>query len=124
MLIDLAAVNQMDSYDSDSSNEGFESPSTGIDPFNDPNYESYKYGQQFLIVDHTANQRNGVEISKIWQHGRERRRIDDGSMDRYWRCSHCSNKRILKSPETSRGATSYPIRHLKNRHRINLNADH
>ena len=45
-------------------------------------------------------------------------------MDRYWRCSHCSNKRILKYPETGRGATSYPIRHLKNRHRINLNADH
>ena len=30
----------------------------------------------------------------------------------------------MKYPETSRGATSYPIRHLKNRHRINLNADH
>src|SRR4051812_30479652 len=33
-------------------------------------------------------------------------------MDRYWWCGHCSNKRILKSPETGRGATSYPIRHL------------
>ena len=74
VLIDLAAVNQMDSYDSDSSNEGFESPSgpstaTGpsiaTDPFNDPNYESYKRGQQFLIVDHTANQQNGAEASKI-----------------------------------------------------------
>ena len=42
-------------------------------------------------------------------------------MDRYWRCGHCSNKRILKCPETG---TSYPIRHLKNRHFINLNADH
>ena len=84
VLIDLAAVNQMDSYDSDSSNEGFESPSTGTDPFNDPNYESYKRGQQFLIVNHTANQRNGAEVSKIWQHGGERRRIDDGSIDRYW----------------------------------------
>ena len=45
----------MDSYDSNSSNEGFESPSTGIDPFNDPNYKSYKRGQQFLIVNYTAN---------------------------------------------------------------------
>src|SRR5271170_2820351 len=45
-------------------------------------------------------------------------------MDRYWRCGHCSNKRILKCSETGRGATSYPIRHLKNRHSINLNADH
>jgi hypothetical protein len=46
-------------------------------PFNDPNYETYKHGQQFLIVDHTANQRNGSDISKIWQHGRERHRVDD-----------------------------------------------
>ena len=38
-----------------------------------------------MIVDHTANQRNGSEVSKIWQHGRERRRVDDGIMDRYWR---------------------------------------
>src|SRR5436305_12185808 len=45
-------------------------------------------------------------------------------MERYWRCSHCSNKRILKCPETGRGATSYPMRYLKNRHRIDLNADH
>src|SRR5271155_2199771 len=45
-------------------------------------------------------------------------------MDRYWRCGHCTNKRILKCPETGRGSTSYPIRHLKNRHFIDLNADH
>ena len=77
-----------------------------------------------MIVDHTTNQRNGSEISKIWQHGGERRRVDDGTMDRYWRCGHCNNKRILKCPETGRGATSYPIRHLKNRHFIDLNADH
>ena len=51
-------------------------------------------------------------------------RVDDGTMDQYWRCGYCSNKRILKCPETGRGATSYPIRHLKNRHFIDLNADH
>src|SRR5271156_5544465 len=62
--------------------------------FNDPNYETYKHGQQFMIVDHTANQRNGSEVSKIWQHGGERRRVDDSTMDRYWRCGHCNNKRI------------------------------
>jgi len=32
-------------------------------------------------------------------------------MDRYWRCGHYSNRRILKCPETGREATSYPIRH-------------
>ena len=99
----------MDPYDSDSSDGGPEFPSQSTipetAPFNDPNYETYKRGQQFMIVDHTANQRNGLEVSKIWQHGGERRRVDDGTMDRYWWCSHCNNKRILKCPETSRGTT-------------------
>jgi len=35
-----------------------------------------------MIVDHTANQRNGSEVSKIWQYGGERRRVDDGTIDR------------------------------------------
>ena len=109
MLVNLTAVNQMDPYDSDSSDGGPEFPSQSTipetPPFNDPNYETYKHGQQFVIVDHTANQRNGSEASKIWQHGGERRRVDDGTMDRYWWCGHCSNKRILKCPETGRGAT-------------------
>jgi len=77
----------MDPYDSDSSDGGPEFPSQSTipepPPFNDPNYETYKHGQQFLIVDHTANQRNGSEISKIWQHGGERRRVDYGTTDRY-----------------------------------------
>ena len=109
MLVKVIAVNQMDPYDSDSSDGGPEFPSQSTipepPPFNDPNYETYKHGQQFLIVDHTANQRNGSEISKLWQHGGERRRVDDGTMDRYWRCGHCNNKRILKCPETGKGAT-------------------
>ena len=60
----------MDPYDDpDSSDGGSESPSqfTTPDPpsFNNFNYETYKRGQQFLIVDHTANQRNSSEILKI-----------------------------------------------------------
>jgi hypothetical protein len=128
VLGNFIAVNQMDPYDSDSSDggPGFPSQSTIPEPlpFNDPNYETYKHGQQFMIVDYTANRRNSSEVSKIWQHGGERRQVDDGTMDRYWRCGHCKNKRILECPETGRGATSYAIRHLKNRHFINLNADH
>src|SRR4051794_2104557 len=58
----------MDPYDSDSSDGGPEFPPQSL-PFNDPNYETYKRGQQFMIVDHTANQRNGSEVSKICQHG-------------------------------------------------------
>ena len=77
VLVNLIAVNQMDPYDSDSSGGGSEFPSQSTNPepppFNDPNYETYKRGQQFMIVDHTANQRNGSEVSKIWQHGGERK---------------------------------------------------
>jgi hypothetical protein len=72
-------------------------------PFNDPNYETYKRGQQFMIVDNTGNQRNGSEISKIWQHGEERRRVDDGTMDRYWRCGHVDT---LSCPAMSTGSSA------------------
>jgi hypothetical protein len=53
-----------------------------------------------MIVDRTANQRNGSDVSKIWQHGGERRRVGGGAVDRYWRCGHCINRRILECPET------------------------
>jgi hypothetical protein len=36
-----------------------------------------------MIVDHTANQPDGSEVSEIWQHGGERRQVDDGTMDGY-----------------------------------------
>jgi aspartate oxidase len=45
-------------------------------------------------------------------------------MDRYWRCGHCSHKRILKCSETGKGVISYLVRHLKNRHHIDINADY
>src|SRR5271156_7157612 len=83
----------------------------------DPQFERGPRGEQFLIVNHTANQRNGSEVSKIWFHGGERRRIDNGSNDRYWRCSHCKHKRYLKISEAGGGATSHAVRHLKNHHR-------
>ena len=92
-------------------------------PANDPAFESYK-SQQFVIVDHTANIRNGSEVSKIWRHSFERRRVDDGTFDtRYWRCGHCQHKKILKCAEGGGGTTSYAIRYLLNRHFIDLNTD-
>jgi hypothetical protein len=91
-------------------------------PTNDPAFKSYK-GQQFAIVDHTANIRNGSEVSKIWSYGFERRRVDDGTFDRYWRCGHCPHKKILKCVEGGGKKTSYPIRYLRNRYFIDLNTD-
>jgi hypothetical protein len=80
MLVNLIAVNQMDPYDSGSSDRGSEFPSQStipeLPPFNDLNYETYKHGQQFMNVNHTTNQRNGSEVSKIRQYGGERWRVD------------------------------------------------
>jgi hypothetical protein len=71
-LANLTAVSLMDPYDSGSNDGGPEFPLQSIIPenpsFNNPNYETYKCGQQFMIVDHAANQRNDSEVSKIWQH--------------------------------------------------------
>jgi hypothetical protein len=67
---------------------------------NNPTFELSRNGTRFLIVDHTANQRHGSKASDIWLHGRERRRCENGSMDRYWRCGHCTIQKTLKVPET------------------------
>jgi hypothetical protein len=87
VLVNHIAVNQMDPYDSNSSGGGYEFPSQStipeLPPFNGPNYEMYKHGQQFMIAGQTANQRNGSEVSKIWQHSRERRRVGDDTIVRY-----------------------------------------
>jgi hypothetical protein len=53
--------------------------------------------REFLIMEHTANVRKGNRISSIWLYEDERRRIDDKSMYRYWRCKHCTrNITVLK----------------------------
>jgi hypothetical protein len=49
----------------------------------------------FLVVDHTANLRKNTKISAIWHHGGERRRLDDESLTRYWRCKYCTGKATL-----------------------------
>jgi hAT family C-terminal dimerisation region len=48
VLVSFIAVNQMDPYNSDSSNGGPGFPSQSL-PFNDPNYETYKRGQQYAL---------------------------------------------------------------------------
>jgi hypothetical protein len=78
--------------------------------------------RQFLVVDHSANLRCGSKISAIWDYGGERRRLDDNSIARYWRCAHCKVATVLKVREGG-GQTSYAIRHLKNKHGITLEED-
>jgi hypothetical protein len=62
-------------------------------------------------------------ISSIWRHGGERRRLDDNSISRYWRCRHCKGATVLKVAETGGGQTSYATRHLRNKHHINIKED-
>ena len=51
----------------------------------------------FLVMDHTANLRKNSKISAIWYHGGERRRLDDDSMTRYWRCAHCTGSAQIEA---------------------------
>ena len=80
--------------------------------------------REFLVVDHTANLRKNTKISPIWHHGDERRRLDDNSMGKYWRCAYCTGKAtILKVDGGNGGQTSYASAHLKNKHRIDCAHD-
>ena len=90
---------------------------------NDPQYERGPLGERYIVVDHTANLIPGVKASEIWHHGRERRRTDNGSVDRYWRCGHCKGRKLFKVAEHVSGATSYAVRHLRNKHNIDVGAD-
>jgi hypothetical protein len=75
-----------ETYNSDSSDGSIIIPSSSVipesSPAGNPAFESYK-SQQFVIDDHTANIRNGSEVSRIWKQSFERRRVDDGTFDRY-----------------------------------------
>jgi hypothetical protein len=79
--------------------------------------------REFLIVEHTANLRKNTKISAIWHHGEERRRLDDRSMDKYWRCKHCKSATVLKVDGGNGGQTSYALAHLKNKHQIDCKTD-
>jgi hypothetical protein len=50
---------------------------------------------EFLTVEHTANVRKYTEISAIWHHGGEPRRLDDHSMERYWRYAYCKGSATI-----------------------------
>jgi hypothetical protein len=56
----------------------FRSSSTTSAPSNpnDPQYERGPLGEQFIVVDHTANLIPGTKVSGIWHHGGERRRTE------------------------------------------------
>jgi hypothetical protein len=77
----------------------------------------------FLIIDHTANLRKNSKVSAIWDHGGERRRLDDDSMARYWRYIYCTGSATLLKVNRNSGQTTYALRHLKNKHNVDCQAD-
>jgi hypothetical protein len=64
-------------------------------------------------VAHTANLRKNSKISAIWHHGGERRRLDDDSMARYWRCAHCTGSATVLKVDGNGGQTTHALLHLK-----------
>ena len=66
----------------------------------DPTFALSRNGTRFLIIDHTANQRHGSKAFDIWLHGGERRRCENGNMDRYRRRGRRTIQKTLKVPET------------------------
>jgi hypothetical protein len=71
--------------------------------------------REFLVVDHTANVRKNSKISAIWHHGGERRRLDDKSLHRYWRCAYCiGSATVLKVDGNCGGQTTYALAQLRN----------
>jgi hypothetical protein len=73
-------------------------PSSSVNPNEEQLTErifSNKGMREFLIVDHSANLRKNSKISAIWHHGDERRRLNNKSIGKYWRCIYCTGKPII-----------------------------
>jgi hypothetical protein len=77
----------------------------------------------FLVVDHTANLRKNTKIFAIWHYGGERRRLDDDSMARYWRCAYCIGSVTVLKVDGNGGQTTHALLHLKNKYNIDCKAD-
>jgi len=91
-----------ETYNSDSRDGSIVIPSSSVipesSPAGDPALRSYK-GQQFVIVNHTSNIRNGSEVS-IWRHGFERRHLISTTLRFRMRLP---NAEINLSPRGQRG---------------------
>jgi hypothetical protein len=67
--------------------------------------------RRFLRVERSAALRSGQKVSKIWDYGIEFRALDTPQLDKYWKCNHCKQAKLLKitdmgNTNTSRNPTS------------------
>jgi hypothetical protein len=76
--------------------------------------------RRYLKVECSATLRKGAKVSKIWSHGTEYRALDTSNLDKYWKCQHCKNDKLLKITDGTNTNTSHAIRHLLQRMRESL----
>jgi hypothetical protein len=67
---------------------------------------------KYMKVDQSANLRAGSVSSKIWLHGNEYRSLDDGLLNKYWRCRHCKGNKLFKVSGAGNTNISHVLRHL------------
>jgi hypothetical protein len=67
---------------------------------------------KYIKVDQSANLRAGSVSSKIWLHGDEYRSLDDGLLNKHWRCRHCKGNKLFKVSGASNTNISHVLRHL------------
>jgi hypothetical protein len=102
---DQSGINQS-SIDQPSVDQSSSLPSSSSVPDNGKHIKRIVDGRglrTFLVVDYTANLRKNSKISAIWRHGGERRRLDDNSMKRYWRCTYCIGSAIILKIDRNKG---------------------
>jgi hypothetical protein len=77
-------------------------------------------GVRYLVVDQTANQRQGSKASKIWLYGAELRALDSPNLHKYWLCHQCLPATQIYKIGSSHGNsnTGAAIRHLKKDHKV------
>lgn len=69
-------------------------------------------GKTYISVPRTANTRQGVKSSWIWDHGRELRLLAGNTPQKCWQCTYCGNIRPVDSTTYHAGV------HLQNAHKL------
>ena len=102
-------------------------PSSSTNPDKEQHTErvfTNKGVREFLVIEHTANLRNNIRTSAIQYYRDKRRRLNDKSIEKYWRYAYYIGKAtVVKIDGENREQTSYILAHLKNKHKIDYALD-
>jgi len=80
----------------------------------------YIGGLSYLVVNQTANRRQGSKVSNTWLYGAELRALDSPNLDKHWLCHHCLPPTQIYETTSPDGNsnTGAAIRHLRKDHNI------